>query len=176
MKRYVMANRPDGVSDIVYEDDLGAQLRAPGLQTRELWLNRETPADLSDRRDPVADQKMYHEPPDGGAIFRVLKFPPQEELPDFSPEQMIAYHRSIHSVHVPSVEYLRKAKSPSMHKTDTLNYFVLVEGELWALSEGKDVLLRAGDVVIQKGCMHGWRNDSEKPALLVAVLIDSRPA
>jgi hypothetical protein len=176
MKRYVMANRPDGLSDIVYESDLGAELGAPGLQIRELWRNDQTPADLSDPADPVADQKMYHEPPDGGAIFRVLKFPPAKEMPAFTPEMMVAYHQSIHSVHVPSLEYLRKAKNPSMHKTDTLNYFVLVRGELWALSEGRDVLLRPGDIIIQKGCMHGWANTSDEPAVLVAILIDSLPA
>ncbi|MEB2346169.1 MAG: cupin domain-containing protein [Deltaproteobacteria bacterium] len=176
MKRYVMANRPDGLSDVVDETDLSAKLAAPGLQSQELWRNDETPADLSDPADPVADQAMYHEPPDGGAIFRVLKFPPAREMPEVTPEMMVAYHQAIHSVHVPSLEYLRSAKSPTMHKTDTLNYFVLASGELWALSEGRDVLLRPGDVVVQKGCMHGWANRSDEPAVLVAVLIDSHPA
>jgi quercetin dioxygenase-like cupin family protein len=85
-------------------------------------------------------------------------------------------HNSIHSIHIPSLEYLRQAKHPSMHKTDTLNYFVLTEGEIWSLSEGKDVLLKAGDVMIQRGCMHGWRNDSDKRAVLAAILIDANPA
>lgn len=176
MKRYVMANRPDGSSDIVYETDLGTKLGAPGLQTHELWRNEKTPADLSDPVDPVADQAMHHEPPDGGALFRVLKFPPEKDMPGVTPEIMVAYHRAIHSAHVPSLEYLRGAKSLTMHKTDTLNYFVLVSGELWALSEGRDVLLRAGDVIVQKDCMHGWANRSDEPAILVAVLIDAHPA
>lgn len=176
MKRYVMANRPDGLSDIVFENDLAAKLGLPGLQTHELWRNDQTPADLSDPVDPVSEQMMYHEPPDGGAIFRVLKFPPEKDMAQVTPELMVAYHQAIHSAHVPTLEYLQKAKSPSMHKTDTLNYFVLASGELWALSEGRDVLLRPGDVIVQKGCMHGWANRSDQPAVLVAVLIDSLPA
>jgi len=174
MKRYVMANRADGVADIVFEDDLEAHFK--GNRFRELWLNMETPADQSDSRDPVADQAMIHEPPDGGAVFRMLVFPPKAETPQISAEQMIEMHKAIHSVHIPSLEYLKNAKHPTMHKTDTLNYFVLTEGELWSLSEGKDVLLKAGDVMIQRGCMHGWRNDSDKRAVLAAVLIDAKPA
>lgn len=174
MKRYVMANRPDGVADVVFEDDLEPHF--VGNMFRELWLNRETPADLSDARDPVADQVMIHEPPDGGAVFRMLVFPPKSLTPVYTPEQMVELHKTIHSSHVPSVEYLRGAKHTSMHKTDTLNYFVLTEGEVWALSEGKDVLLKAGDVLVQKGCMHGWRNDSERRAVLAAILIDAHPA
>jgi quercetin dioxygenase-like cupin family protein len=60
-----------------------------------------------------------------------------------------------------------------MHKTDTLNYFVLLTGQLWALSEGKDVLMKPGDVLVQKGCMHGWRNDGKELARLFCVLIDA---
>ncbi|HVV32989.1 MAG TPA: cupin domain-containing protein [Vitreimonas sp.] len=171
MKRYVMANRPDGLADIVFEDDLEPHFKANRIC--ELWLNRETPADQSDPADPVADQKMNHEPPDGGAVFRMLVFPPKHEAPEISPEQMVEMHKAIHSVHIPSIEYLRTAKHPTMHRTDTLNYFVLTEGEIWSLSEGKDVLLKAGDVMIQRGCMHGWRNDSDKRAVLAAILIDA---
>lgn len=174
MKRYVMANRADGVADIVFEDELEPHFAANRI--RELWLNTETPADPSDPADPVADLVTMHEPPDGGAVFRLLVFPPKQDTPDITPEQMVEMHKSIHSIHIPTVEYLRNAKHVTMHKTDTLNYFVLTEGEIWSLSEGKDVLLKAGDVMIQRGCMHGWRNDSDKRAVLAAVLIDSKPA
>lgn len=174
MKRYVMGNRADGVADIMFEEDLEPHFKTNRFL--ELWLNRETPADHSDPRDPVADQHMNHEPPDGGAVFRMLVFAPKSSAPDPTPEEMVQLHKSIHSVHIPPLEYLRTAKHPSMHKTDTLNYFVLTEGEIWSLSEGKDVLLKAGDVMIQRGCMHGWRNDSDKRAVLAAILIDSKPA
>lgn len=173
MKRYVMANRPEGTSDIVIEDEV---LAIEAKWSKELWVNHETPADLSKTGDAVADQHMIHEPPDGGAVFRVVIFQPQTVRPLPPPELMIEYHKSIHSAHIPTLEYLRTAKNSTMHKTDTLNYFVLVSGELWALSEGRDVLLQPGDVMIQKGCMHGWDNRSDKPAVLVAVLIDAKPA
>lgn len=174
MKRYVMGNREDGVADILFEDDLEPHLAVNRL--RELWKNYETPAVQTTTGDPVADQLIVHEPPDGGAVFRMLVFPPKSQVSYSTPEEAVAFHRSINSTHVPSLDYLRTAKHLSMHKTDTLNYFVLTEGEVWSLSEDKDVLLKAGDVMIQRGCMHGWRNDSDKRAVLVAVLIDALPA
>jgi hypothetical protein len=171
-KRYVMGNRSDGLSDVLIEDEIIASVEK---RSQELWVNTETPADLSIPGDPVGDQKMIHEPPDGGAVFRVVVFPPKGGF-NLTAEQMIQYHQSIHSVHIPSLEYLRTAKTVTMHKTDTLNYFVVTEGEVWSMSEGRDVLLKAGDAMIQKGCMHGWRNDSDKRCVLMAILIDAKAA
>jgi len=169
-KRYVMGNRADGLSDILIEDEVDVSIEK---RFKELWINTETPADMSAPGDPVADQHMVHEPPDGGAVFRMALWPPKG-TPVPTPEQMIEIHKNVfHSVHIPTLEYLRNAKSVGMHRTDTLNYFVVIAGEVWALSEGRDVLLKAGDVMIQKGCMHGWRNDSDKPCLMAAILIDA---
>ena len=167
-KKYVMANCSDGLSDIVIEQEIGPD------NLIDMWVNYQTPADHSAQDDPTEGAAFLHEPPDGGAIFRLVRFTP--EMTDMSAEQVIAMHQSINSVHIPTLEELEAAKHPSMHKTDTLNYFILLSGRLWMLSEGKDVLLEPGDFVVQKGCMHGWRVEGDEPATLGCVLIDARPA
>lgn len=170
-KKYVFDVVADGSSDITLEQDISViPPIVPGLMAMDLWSNTETPADLNRPGDPTKSAPFLHEPPDGGAILRILDFQPESERPF---RDMKETHRAIKSVHVPSEEELAKAKHPSMHKTDTLNYFVLLTGRLWALSEGRDVLLEPGDVLIQKGCMHGWRNDGPGLARLFAVLIDA---
>lgn len=170
-KKYVMGLNRDGRSDVVFEEDITVlSAFGPGLHGMDLWLNRETPADMTGTEDPVRGKAMIHEPPDGGAIFRVLEFKPGQ----LTAEDMLATHRNLQSIHVP--EEMGALKDPTMHKTDTLNYFCLLSGELWALSEESDVLLRPGDVIVQKGCMHGWRNDAAEPARLICVLIDAHPA
>ena len=78
MKRYVMGNREDGVADVLYEDDLEPHLAVNRI--RELWLNTETPADQSIPGDPVADQKVVHEPPEGGAVFRCPASAPMAQI------------------------------------------------------------------------------------------------
>lgn len=174
-KKYVMGNKADGKSDVLFEEDITTLPEySPGKPGMDLWLNSETPADMSGQGDPVSGKPITHEPPDGGAVFRILHFLPGQKT--LTPQEMLETHKALSSVHIPTLEEMAASKHPSMHKTDTLNYFVLTEGEVWSLTEGRDVLLKAGDCIIQKGCMHGWRNDSDKPATLVAVLIDAHPA
>jgi uncharacterized cupin superfamily protein len=61
---------------------------------------------------------------------------------------------------------------PGMHTTDSIDYDVVLEGELvLELDDGKEVTLRAHDVVVQNGTRHAWRNRSDKPAKMLFVLL-----
>jgi hypothetical protein len=130
--------------------------------------------DLTATDDPVIDT-LTHEPPDCGAIFRVLKVEPGDATnAEDGVEDALAMHARISSDVVPTREHLAAAKHPSMHRTNTLNYMVLVAGQLTALSENRDVVLHPGDVLVQLGGMHGWRNDGTETAVLVATMIDAK--
>lgn len=64
-----------------------------------------------------------------------------------------------------------------MHVTDTIDYVVIIEGELHAILDDSEVLLKAGDCLVQRGTNHGWMNRSDKPCRLAAILIDAgRPS
>ena len=165
-KKYVMANDAEGRSDVVIDKVV------PQEGAFDLWVNFETPADLGSSVDPTEGRTFLHEPPPGGAIFRVVTF--TKALNDVTPEQMLELHRGLNSEHVPSLNELRAAKHPTMHRTDSLNYFVLLSGRLWMLSEVGDRLLEPGDYVVQQACMHGWRVESDEPAVLACVLIDAK--
>jgi len=67
------------------------------------------------------------------------------------------------------------SRDPRMHKTKTIDYIVLLEGEISLLLDEGEMDLKPFDVVIQRGTNHAWINKSSKPALLVAVLIDAEP-
>ena len=164
-RKYVMTTGRDGLSDGIIDEDI-----EQGTVV-DIWINRGIPADVSLCEDPTKGV-LLHEPPDGGAIFRFFTF--TREMNEITPEAAFALHTQINSVHVPSVEYLKSAKHPTMHKTDTLNYFTLLSGRLWALTEKEDVLLEPGDAIVQMGCMHGWRVESDEPAVLAPVLIDAK--
>lgn len=173
MRRFIVGNNRDGRSDVLTVDDLST-LPELGFNVfaRDLWITRETPADLSCSLDPTVGTPMRHEPPDGGTIFRIVRMRPNAERQSAADAE--AMHRAIQSVHVPSQEQLATAKHSSMHKTDTLNYFMVASGRVWMLTEGRDVLLEAGDVIVQNGGMHGWRNDGPDDCVLVGVLVDGR--
>ncbi|MTD53262.1 hypothetical protein [Amycolatopsis pithecellobii] len=163
-----MGNRSDGLSDVLQDEDV--MFDGPS-GARDLWFNTTTPADLAATTDPTAGAKFVHEAPDGGAVFRIVSWAPGTH-DDKTPEEMRAVHAQLGTAHIPSVEYLESAKHPSMHRTDTLNYIVVLSGKMWALTEGRDVLLRPGDVMVLQSCIHGWRIEGPEPCVMAATFID----
>ncbi len=174
-KRYVVGLTDQGVADILSEQDWTELPEfIPGiLKGRDAWVAHQTPVDLTGAADPEI-KGMVHEPPDGGSLFRVMTFMPVKNYKSDA-ESALHVHEVMKSANVPTAEQLKTAKDPSMHKTDTLNYLYVASGEMWMLTEHRDVLVKAGDVIVQKGCMHGWRNESDEPCTLIAVLIDAHP-
>jgi uncharacterized cupin superfamily protein len=63
-----------------------------------------------------------------------------------------------------------------MHKTDTIDNCVVLSGEIWAVLDEGEVLLRAGDCLVQRGTNHAWSNRSEEPCVIAFVLIAANPA
>jgi uncharacterized cupin superfamily protein len=59
-----------------------------------------------------------------------------------------------------------------MHRTETVDYAIVLEGEIWAVMDEGETLLRAGDVLIQRGTNHAWANRSASTARIAFVLID----
>jgi hypothetical protein len=176
MKRYVTGTRPDGLSDVLLEDsyDEIPEIIPGQASIKDIWISYQTPADVTATDDPVTDT-LIHEPPNGGAVFRVMKVEPGDNIEaGDGVDEMLAMHDQLSSDVVPTREYLESAKHPSMHRTNTLNYMVLVAGQLTALSENRDVVLHPGDVLVQLGGMHGWKNEGDETAVLVATLIDAK--
>jgi quercetin dioxygenase-like cupin family protein len=65
--------------------------------------------------------------------------------------------------------------SPSNHRTDSLDYAVVISGEIDMQLDDTVVTLRAGDVLVQRGTIHNWINKTEKPCVIAFVLIDAQP-
>ncbi|MBL8665443.1 MAG: cupin domain-containing protein, partial [Candidatus Odyssella sp.] len=60
-------------------------------------------------------------------------------------------------------------------KTASVDYIVILSGEIWALMDEGEVLMKPGDVLIQRGTNHAWSNRSDKPCRFLAVLVDAAP-
>src|SRR5260370_17155309 len=63
----------------------------------------------------------------------------------------------------------------TMHRTDTLDCFVVVRGEIYLVSDTDEVLLRAGDTAVVQGVNHAWSNRSNEPALIVGIMTHPKP-
>jgi quercetin dioxygenase-like cupin family protein len=62
-----------------------------------------------------------------------------------------------------------------MHATDTLDYAVIVSGEVTLITQTGETMVRAGDVVVDRGVLHSWRNDGTEPCRMLFVFLKADP-
>jgi mannose-6-phosphate isomerase-like protein (cupin superfamily) len=142
--------------------------KAGGLQLTELWETRSSPADNSGAKD-AADHERRIEPVEGGTVFRIIEYPPDSgRLKTLAPDSFFAEM----GAHAASPAQRRH---PGMHKTNTLDYCVVLSGEIYAMLDEGEVLLRAGDCLVQRGTRHAWSNRTEEPCVVAFVLVAAKP-
>ena len=106
-------------------------------------------------------------------IFRVLEIPPDMKDKRKHIELMRELNRKVKQKYPPTDEDLER--HPTMHRTDTLDCFVVVRGEVYLVSDTDEVLLRAGDTGVVQGVNHAWSNRSHEPALIVGTMTHVKP-
>jgi hypothetical protein len=146
--------------------------RGPGATAvTELWETAATPASNAGNDDPTLSGQQRLPPPKRGSKFRVVEYPPDS--------QRVAALRAPDSSHDAKAEgYVRdlaNKRHPGFHKTNTIDYAIVLSGEIYALMDEGEVLLKAGDVLIQRGTNHAWSNRTDKPCCVAFVLIDAEP-
>jgi len=172
IRRYVTGHKPDGAAVVMIDDYApnATELKGwPGLGVTELWVTDESPVDNTGTEDRSL-RPMRHDPTRHGTIFRVVEIPPEG---DVKIDTSTAF-AELGSANIPRAEDVKK--HPAMHKTDSIDYLVVISGEMWMVMEEGEVLLKAGDCIVQRGSKHAWKNLSGKPCLLAAVLVDAHPA
>jgi len=147
--------------------------RSPNAtEVTELWNTSSTPADNRGVEDPTRGPYRLP-PPTNGSVFRIISYPPdRERLAALALE-----HASAEDDGSGRAAALDRgnARHPGFHKTSTIDYAIVLEGEIYALMDEGEVLLKAGDTLVQRGTNHAWSNRSNAPARLAFVLIDAEP-
>ena len=127
-----------------------------------LWVTDETPVDLSRYNDPT-DREIGVAPPPGGSILRVVDFLAQPDEIDnaafLEAMGLSADHGGGHAF---------------MHRTRSIDYAIVLDGEIDMLLDEGEVHVKAGDILIQRGTNHAWVNRSGKTCRIVFVLIDAQ--
>jgi hypothetical protein len=150
----------DGPATRVY-DDLGEE----GLVFHELWHTTETPARI-DRDQRRADESALSlSPPNGGVRLRVLDIPPEREGAD-----MDEVFGSIGAADAK----VDSDRHRSFHRTETVDFGIVLAGELVLLMDDGETTVGEGEVVVQRGTNHGWANRTDRPCRIAFVLIDGR--
>src|SRR5258705_6736516 len=140
----------------------------PGLALTDLWETKGAPASNAGDAD-AADRPIHLEPPRNGTIVGIVEFPPDANRPKGNDGR--AGFKAIGAGHVQD----KHSADPMMHKTSTVDYIIVLKGEIYAVMEKGEKLLRAGDVLIQRGTMHSWSVRTSEPCIIAAVLVNAKP-
>jgi quercetin dioxygenase-like cupin family protein len=106
-----------------------------------------------------------------GTVIRVNNFPPEpESVRQMTPEDSQRAFASLGNAK--AATFGKGGRHPLMHRTETIDYAIVVSGEITMLLDVGEVLLKAGDILIQCGTNHAWVNRSNAPAVVIFVLID----
>ena len=169
MRRIVTGHNTNGKSIIKID---GPPARSIGEEIGglyEIWNETGIAVDtLSDIDN--ADSDIILSPPDGGSKFRYFKIMPTpqgvsvEILNQMAEEAFSRIGAAHHRIDI--------ARHPAMHKTKTIDYIILLEGDVTLVLDEEEVRLKPFDVVVQRGTNHAWINNGKEPATLIAVLID----
>ena len=171
VRRLVTGHDSDGEGIALFDGPApNARHRKSGVVSTMLWHTETTPAEFSAGDDwshgdfPVA-------PPAGGAIFRVVVFPPEAEAPDIENEAMLAEMGLD-----PQQNAGRGSVHHSMHTTRSVDFAVVMSGEIDMILDTGEVHLEAGDTFVQQGTAHGYINRGSEPCRIAFVLIDAKEA
>ena len=138
---------------------------ATGLVSTLLWVTDESPADISHSGDR-ADRTTPVGPPPRGSILRVVDFPPAGNTSGVKHEDVLKEMGVSHGGHG------KPARHPFMHRTRSVDYAFILEGEIDMLLDDSDVHMKAGDIMVQQGTNHAWVNNSDAMCRMAFVLID----
>jgi hypothetical protein len=175
IRRVVTGHDQDGKSVFV-SDAAAPRMTAfehvPGFVTSLLWETVPGASVPASEGDPAASATSWAPPP-GGTNLMFITFPPDAVMmsPDFDPAAAGAEYMQA----IPGLAEKFEPENPGMHTTDSIDYGVLLDGEIHLeLDDGATKKLAPLDVVIQNGTRHAWRNESDKPATVLFVLVGAK--
>jgi quercetin dioxygenase-like cupin family protein len=150
------------------------QVGGPGGPTFiEVWNTRETPTVIDRSSGEPSEPGLVLAPPAGGTRIRVIEFPPEgEAIRTLTREQVVEKFGEMAGAG--AVAGGAGAPHPLMHRTETVDYGIVLEGELTLVVDRGETTVRAGDMVIQRGTNHAWANRASRPCRVAFVLIDGR--
>ena len=140
----------------------------PGLALTDLWETGGAPASNAGDKDAAA-RPVRLEPPKNGTILRIVEFPPDAAWRDSADAK--AAFKSIGAGHAQDAS----SSDPMMHRTSTVDYIIVLKGEIYAVMDSGEKLLRAGDILVQRGTNHSWSVRGNEPCIIAAVLVNAKP-
>ncbi len=166
-RRIVTGHDAQGRAVATFDGQVDARQRSPGGNAVTMvWVTAESPAEFSDSVDR-ADAKVGVPPPPGGSIFRIVDFPPAA-----AGSPPVDHHAMLVGMGIDPASQ-GYARHRHTHRTRSIDYAIVLEGEIDMLMDDTEVHVQAGDVLIQQGTNHAWVNNGTEPCRIAFILIDA---
>jgi hypothetical protein len=174
--RRIVTGHDAGGKAIIQEDGPPTRIQriggAQGPVFYEVWNTRETPARIDRSSGEPHEDGISLAPPKRGTRIRVLDIAPDDaSLTSMTPQQARAHFAEVGASDASS-HTGTGSRHAFMHRTETIDYGIMLQGELTLILDQGETVIRAGDIVVQRGTNHGWANRSGRPCRIAFVLID----
>lgn len=173
VRRVITGNDTNGRS-VIASDEATPHVKTsphrPGVVINNLWMLAGVPGVLPGAPDP-AHADMPLAPAAGGVNFRIVEFPPEAGYID-SLDATDA-HKAFDELGASAALDTSATRHPFMHRTSSIDFAIIVSGEIHLVLDEEETLMRAGEVCIQRGTNHVWSNRSDAPCRIAFVLIDA---
>jgi mannose-6-phosphate isomerase-like protein (cupin superfamily) len=169
VRRVVTGIDSGNKAGVLFDGKLGLNPGKSGNPAANIWITDSSPPGFSFKDDSAA-RPLGLSPPDNGTVIRVVEFPPLDPAaeakmdPDFM-MKVVGDHAPARGLPV---------KHPLMHRTRTIDYAIIMSGEIDMMLDNETVHVKAGDVVIQQATNHAWINRGKEPCRIIFVLMDSK--
>lgn len=168
-RRVVTGHDENGVA-VVVSDEPATQIlqrpSRPGVTLTNFWISDGTPAEYDGAEETCTGDFILH-PPRDGSVFRCVEFEPED------PEVLAGLDgKTAFAEMGASANIVEGARHPFMHRTDSVDYAVILKGEIHMLMDDTEVLVKAGDVVVQRGTNHAWSNRGTESCIIAFILVD----
>jgi mannose-6-phosphate isomerase-like protein (cupin superfamily) len=139
----------------------------------EIWNTREAPASIDRDGTEPAEARLTLTPPRHGTRIRVLDIPPEtpEEMAKVDAQTARRLFAEIGAASA-STHGGSQTRHPYMHRTESIDYGIVLEGEITLIVDEGETTVRAGDIVVQRGTNHGWANRSGRNCRIAFILVD----
>ena len=170
LRRIVTGHNKNGKSIVMIDGKPSRTIGEDVGGLFEVW-NTDGKEINSFSNEDKADMDIILSPIENGTKFRYFAIHP---TPDGIPKEKLEAAAALAFEKIGAAhERIDTSKHPAMHKTETIDYIILLKGDVSLLLDEEEVKLEPFDTVVQRGTNHAWVNHGEEPALLIAVLIDS---
>lgn len=129
-----------------------------GVWSASLWKIPALPPTLTEDGTPTPGGRF---PGPGALLYGIMQIPAEKTLREHPAEVKKHYGRELDL----------DSNDRGMHRTDSVDLIIILSGELWCKLEDSEVLLKAGDSLVQRGVTHAWRNRGDEPCVMAAIVI-----